>query len=158
MEAEVVDGALDLSEGLLDLWGVELAGLEGADVDVDLLLDDEQVVHLLLEEHHHLGQPLHVPVAENVGVEVEVSTRASNFRIYSRVQLVRLPDEADALGDEVLDVPPEAGHQQHHVRPRLHLLEAPLVGADALDQGDGERVKLVGLVRWAKGNVNVGPG
>ena len=66
--------------------------------------------------------------------------------IYSRVQLVGLPDEADAFRDQVLHLPPQPGHQQHHVRPRLHLFEAPLVSADALDEGDGERVELVGLV------------
>ena len=45
---------------------------------------------------------------------------------------------------------PRAAHHPHvqvpRGRPLLQLLEAPLVGADAFDEGDGERVKLVGLV------------
>jgi hypothetical protein len=57
------------------------------DINVNLFLDDEQVVDLLLEERDQLGQLL------NVGV-----------------QFVRLPNQTDALGDQVLNLLSQVRH------------------------------------------------
>ena len=57
------------------------------DVDVDLFFENEEIVDLLLEEGHQLGQLLDV-----------------------WVQLVGLPNEADAFSNQVLDLLAQVGH------------------------------------------------
>ncbi len=63
-----------------------------------------------------------------------------------RVEFVRLPDQRDALGDERLHLLLQTGHQQRDGHPLLHLLTGALVGADALDERDGEGIQLIGLM------------
>ena len=62
------------------------------------------------------------------------------------VKLVGLPNKSHALGNCVLDILLDPCYEHLDVGPGLCLLEAPLEGPDALDEGDGERVELVGLV------------
>ena len=74
MQTEVIDGLLYLLQDLTEGGMVVLAGVQGLHLQIDVLLDGQQVVHLLLVREHRLSQTLHV-----------------------RVQLVRLPHQVDAL-------------------------------------------------------------
>ncbi|CAN7979468.1 unnamed protein product, partial [Ixodes pacificus] len=143
VQAQVVHCTLDLVQHVGKRRGAVGARLQRPHVHVNLLLyrhqqssnsptclmarladKTENHVHLLLEVEDHLRQLLHV-----------------------RIQLVRLPDETDALrkGDSPIGAWARALEQQ---RARsTHLFTGPLVRADALDERDGKRVELVGLVR-----------
>lgn len=79
--------------------------------------------HLLLEVEDSLSQTLDI-----------------------RIQLVRLPHQSHAFCDQNLDLLLKAGNQEGDGRSLLDLFASALVGAHALDQRDGKRVKLVGLV------------
>lgn len=78
---------------------------------------------LLLEVEDGLSQPLNI-----------------------RIQLVGLPDQSNTFSNQGLNLFLQPSYKQRDGRPLLHLLTSALISAHALDQRDGKRIQLVGLV------------
>lgn len=78
---------------------------------------------------------------------LEVEDRLSQT-LNIRIQLVGLPDQGHAFGDQNLNLFLQTSNQKGDGGSLLHLLTSALVGAYTLNQGDGKRVKLIGLVSF----------
>lgn len=78
---------------------------------------------LLLEVEDSLSQPLNI-----------------------RIQLVGLPDQSNTFSNQGLNLFLQPSYKQRDGRPLFHLLTSALISAHALNQRDGKRIKLVGLV------------